>query len=343
MTATQIKFSSELTTKLQFAIDDKTKPIGALGQVEHLALQIGLIQNTEHPNVDKAAAFVFGGDHGVCAEGVNPFPQVVTEQMLANFAAGGAAMSVFCQANGIAMNVINMGIVNGDVRWPNVQHAAIACGTENFKVKPAMSKQQCQQAMQVGEQLAQKAVNEGYNLLMIGEMGIGNTTSASALLSSLLDIEPSKTVGPGTGANEAQQALKVDVIKVALARAGKLELSVDALAEFGGFEIAAMVGFLIAAAKLRTPVIVDGFISTIAALVAEKDNPGLSQCWVFAHRSAEPAHTEMLTALSAKPLLDLQLRLGEGTGAALAYPILKCAVAMLNNMATFSSAGISES
>lgn len=343
MTVTQIDFSDELTTKLQIAIDDKTKPIGALGQVEQLALQLGLIQNTEHPNVDNPAAFVFGGDHGVCVEGVNPFPQVVTEQMLANFAAGGAAMSVFCAVNGIAMNVINMGIVNAQARWPNVQHEAIACGTENFRLKPAMTQQQCQRALGVGERLANQAVQEGYNLLMIGEMGIGNTTSASALLSSLLSLDPTETVGPGTGASKAQQVLKIEVIQAALTRVGVLESPLDALVEFGGFEIAAMVGFLIEAAKLRTPVVVDGFISTVAALVAEKEKPGISRFWIFAHRSAEPAHEKMLTALSAKPILDLQLRLGEGTGAALVYPILKCAVAMLENMATFSSAGISDS
>jgi nicotinate-nucleotide--dimethylbenzimidazole phosphoribosyltransferase len=343
MTVSPLVFSSELEQKIQFSINDKTKPLGSLGKIEKLALQLGLIQNTEHPKVDKAGAFVFGADHGVCAEGVNPFPQVVTEQMLANFAAGGAAMSVFCTTNGIDMSVVNMGLINAEARWPNVQHAAIDCGTKNFMVEPAMTTQQCQQAMQVGAQMAKKAIAEGYNLLMIGEMGIGNTTSASALLASILALDPVETVGPGTGANEAQQAIKIKVVKQALARAGKLDSAIAALTEFGGFEIAAMTGFLIQAAELRTPVIVDGFISTVAALVAEKENPGLSQCWVFAHQSAEPAHKKMLAALSAEPLLDLQLRLGEGTGAALAYPLLKCAVDMLENMATFSSAGVSES
>jgi nicotinate-nucleotide--dimethylbenzimidazole phosphoribosyltransferase len=342
MIAVSAPFSDDLTERLQFLIDDKTKPVGALGQIERLALQMGLIQNTEHPNVDKPAAFVFGADHGVCSEGVNPFPQVVTEQMLANFADGGAAMSVFCLTNGIAMNVINMGIVNTDAHWDNVAHFAIAGGTENFRIKPAMTEAQCQHAMQVGASLATTAVNDGYNLLIIGEMGIGNTTSASAILASLLGLDPVDTVGPGTGANSAQQALKAQVIMDAITRVGKLDNAIDRLVEFGGFEIAAMTGFLIQAAKLRTPVMVDGFISSIAALVAEKQTPGLSKSWIFAHRSAEPAHAKILAELSAEPILDLQLRLGEGTGAALAYPLVKCAVAMLKNMATFSSAGISE-
>jgi len=339
----QIKFSPELSKKLQSAINNKTKPIGSLGRIEQLALQVGLIQNTEHPRVDKASAFVFGADHGVCDEGVNPFPQVVTEQMLANFASGGAAMSVFCATNNIKMNVINMGIINESARWDNVLHAAVANGTKNFRLQPAMTTSQCQQAIKTGAELAQKAINEGDNLLMIGEMGIGNTTSASALLASLLNIDPIDTVGPGTGANKTQQALKVSVIKDAITRIGDIKAPLHALTELGGFEIAAITGFLTEAAKLNTPVIVDGFISTVAALVAEKANPGLSQCWIFAHNSAEPAHKKMLATLSATPLLDLQLRLGEGTGAALAYPLIKCAVDMLNNMATFDSAGISES
>ncbi|MBU2862826.1 nicotinate-nucleotide--dimethylbenzimidazole phosphoribosyltransferase [Reinekea forsetii] len=336
-------FSLELAEKLSFAIDDKTKPVGSLGQIESLAIQIGLIQNTLAPSVDNPAAFVFGADHGVCAEGVNPFPQEVTEQMLANFAHGGAAMSVFCRVNGIKMNVVNMGIANPDARWTNVLHHAISNGTANFREQPAMTHAQSAEAIQIGASLASQAVELGHNLLIVGEMGIGNTTSVSAILSSILGLDPKDCVGPGTGATEQQQTLKIKVIKDAIARVASPLTPMQALAEFGGFEIAAMVGFLQEAATLKTPVIVDGFISTVAALIAEKHNPGLSQHWIFAHQSAEPAHDAMLQALSARPLLNLQLRLGEGTGAALAYPLVKCAVAMLNDMATFSSAGISAS
>ena len=173
-------FSAELTTTLQQMVDSKTKPLGALGAVEQLAIQVALIQQTTQPDVSKPKAFIFGADHGVCAEGVNPFPQVVTEQMLANFAAGGAAMSVFCRSNDIPLSIVNMGIVNADARWDNVLHHAIAEGTQNFRQGPAMTCEQCNQAVDTGQRLASEAVAQGHNLLIIGEMGIGNTTSASA-------------------------------------------------------------------------------------------------------------------------------------------------------------------
>ena len=335
-------FSTELTLTLQNLIDNKTKPLGALGAIEQLALQVSLIQNTTTPSVNKPLAFIFGADHGVCAEGVNPFPQVVTEQMLANFATGGAAMSVFCRSNDIALKIVNLGIINSEARWDNVLHHAIAAGTQNFRHGAAMTVEQCQQAMNIGQQLASDAVAAGHNLLMIGEMGIGNTTSASALLSALTGLAAELTVGPGTGANTEQLALKRAVITDALKRCTGMT-ALDLLAELGGFEIAAMVGVLLHAKTLRVPVMVDGFIASVAALVAEKHQAHSKDFWIFAHESAEPAHQLMLKNLQATPLLQLGLRLGEGTGAALAYPIVKAAVAMLNEMATFGEAGISAS
>jgi nicotinate-nucleotide--dimethylbenzimidazole phosphoribosyltransferase len=329
-----------LQQQLQDIIDNKTKPPGSLGALETLAIQIGLIQNTTTPAVDRPAAFIFGADHGVCAEGVNPFPQVVTEQMLANFAAGGAAMSVFCRTNDIPLTIVNMGIVDEDARWPGVLHCPVAAGTQNLRHQAAMTAEQCQQAIQCGQQLAEQAVRDGHNILLIGEMGIGNTTSASALLSALTGLPPSQTVGPGTGANAEQQALKVRVIEEALTRLSDASAQ-EILAEVGGFEIAAMTGVLLAAKSLNTPVLVDGFIASVAALCAERIAPGSKANWVFAHQSAEPAHRHMLEALSATPLLNLGLRLGEGSGAALAYPLVKNAVAMLNDMASFADAGIS--
>ena len=334
--------ASQLQADLQHAIDTKTKPPGSLGELESLALQLGLIQNTLTPAVDKPKAFIFGADHGVCDEGVNPFPQAVTEQMLANFASGGAAMSVFCRTNAIPLEIVNMGIVNPQATWPNVSHCAIAAGTQNLAKNPAMTAEQCEAAIQVGHDLATRAVNQHHNLLMIGEMGIGNTTSASAILAALTGINAEQAVGPGTGANAEQQALKANVINTALSRFNDRDAN-TILREVGGFEIAAMVGVLLAAEQLKVAVMVDGFIATAAAMIADKLNPDCRPFWIFAHESAEPAHQMMLEALSAKPMLQLGLRLGEGSGAALAYPIVKCAVAMLNDMATFAEAGVSES
>lgn len=334
--------TTSLQTQLQAALDQKTKPIAALGALERLALTVGMIQHSTHPNVNRPMAFIFAADHGVCEEGVNPFPQAVTEQMLANFSNGGAAMNVFCRTNSIALRIINMGIVNREARWSNVDHFAIDQGTQNFRTQSAMTREQCQQAMTVGEQLANQAVEAGHNCLLIGEMGIGNTTSASAILAALLNLDPALAVGPGTGASEEQLRLKQAVISDALKRVPDQSSAERVLMEVGGFEIAAMVGVLLSARALRVPVIVDGFICSAAALVAAHMNPIAQSAWIFAHQSAEPAHQRMLAALNAEPLLDLGLRLGEGTGAALAYPIVKNAVAMLNEMATFTSAGISK-
>ncbi|EAR08122.1 nicotinate-nucleotide--dimethylbenzimidazole phosphoribosyltransferase [Reinekea blandensis] len=331
---------SDLATRLQQNIDQKTKPPGALGQLEALAKQIGLIQQTETPDVSRPKAFVFGADHGVCAEGVNPFPQVVTEQMLANFATGGAAMNVFCRTNGIDLTIVNMGIVNSDARWPEVLHAAVAPGTANLAKGAAMTAEQCEQALSTGHQLATEAFEAGHNLLIIGEMGIGNTTSASALLSALTKLPPEQSVGPGTGADSATLDRKITVVRQAATRCASHSAD-QCLMELGGFEIAAMVGAIQASAETHRPVLIDGFIATIAALVAEKRQPGTVEACVFAHRSAEPAHRHVLDTLNAQPLLDLGLRLGEGSGAALAYPLVKNAVAMLNEMATFADAGVS--
>lgn len=332
---------TELTATLQQRLDEKTKPPGSLGQLEALAKQIGLIQQRTDPDVSKPRAFVFAGDHGVCAEGVNPFPQVVTEQMLANFASGGAAMNVFCRVHDIPLSIINMGIVNEQARWPGVIHAAIAPGTANLAQQPAMTAQQCQLALKNGEDLAQRAVSEGHNILIIGEMGIGNTTSASALLSAYTGLAADKAVGPGTGADATILNRKKTVVTSAVARCTEANAE-GILAELGGFEIAAMTGVILAAKALNTPVLVDGFIASVAALAAEKMAPGSTDTCVFAHQSAEPAHVVILETLKATPLLQLGLRLGEGSGAALAYPLVKSAVAMLNEMATFADAGVSE-
>lgn len=331
--------ANDLKLDILHKINNKTKPPGSLGRIEEMALQVGMAQKTEVPRVDKPQAFVFGADHGVCAEGVNPFPQAVTEQMMANFSAGGAAMNVFCRSNGIPLQIVNLGIVNPNAKWPNVLDKTIAPGTRNLRLEPAMTTEECEQAIAVGEQAARQAVADGCNLLIIGEMGIGNTTSSSALLSALTAQRAEFTVGPGTGANAQQIGTKITVINDALKRFQSTD-PITILAEVGGFEIAAMVGVLLVAEELDCVVMVDGFIATAAALVAYKHQPSARDYWLFSHASAEPAHQLMINELEAKPILNLDLCLGEGTGAALAYPLVKCAVAMLNEMATFDSAGI---
>jgi nicotinate-nucleotide--dimethylbenzimidazole phosphoribosyltransferase len=260
--------------------------------------------------------------------------------MLANFSAGGAAMNVFCRTNNIPLQAVNLGIVNPAAKWPNVLDKTVAPGTRNLRIEPAMTIDECEQAIAVGQQLAHKAVSSGCNLLIIGEMGIGNTTSASALLAALTAQQAEFTVGPGTGANPQQIETKITVINDALNRLQSTD-PITILAELGGFEIAAMVGVLLAAEDLNCPVLVDGFIATAAALVAFGHQPSARDYWLFSHASAEPAYQLMLNELQAKPILNLGLRLGEGTGAALAYPLVKCAVAMLNEMASFEAAGIS--
>ena len=328
-----------LSAQLQQSLDQKTKPPGSLGQLERLAHQLGLIQQSQTPRVDKPKAFVFAADHGVCAAGVNPFPQTVTELMINNFSQGGAAMSVFCRANQIPLEIVNMGIVNAQAHWPDVRHEAIGQGTHNFAEQAAMTIEQASAAIEVGQRLAQEAVASGHNLLIIGEMGIGNSTSAAALLAALLDVSPQTTVGPGTGASAMQMANKQQAIRAALARS-EAQTPLAWLAEVGGFEIAAMVGVLLSAQALGVAVMVDGFIVTAAALVAERMQANSRAFWLFSHQSAEPAHQMTLSSLQAEPILDLGLRLGEGTGSALAYPIVNCACAMLAEMATFADLGL---
>ncbi|GGA72421.1 nicotinate-nucleotide--dimethylbenzimidazole phosphoribosyltransferase [Neiella marina] len=332
--------STSLRQQLQNKIDQKTKPLGSLGKLEQVALQIGLIQQSLTPSAENAKAFIFGADHGVCDEGVSLFPQQVTSQMLANFAAGGAAMNVFCRSNGIDLELYNMGIVDTDARWPGVHHCSVAAGTNNMRHGPAMTQTQCQQALLVGREAAQRAAAQGHQIIIIGEMGIGNTTAASALLSALTGLDSKTACGPGTGVGADVIALKAQVVADAVSRCQGLSAA-QILAQVGGFEIAAMAGVLLEAKHHQLTVLVDGFIASAAALVAEYMEPNSKSNWLFSHASAEPAHSAMLQALDAEALIDLKLRLGEGTGSALAYPLVKCAVAMLNEMASFADAGVS--
>ena len=334
--------NSSLKIALQHHIDQKTKPLGALGRLEDIALQIGLIQNTLTPSLNKPVVLIFAGDHGIAASGVSAYPQAVTAQMVLNFLSGGAAINVFARQNSLALRVVDAGVNHDFLLHPDLIHAKIAKGTHNFLHAPAMSAAQCEQALTSGAALAKQEIDAGSNVLGFGEMGIANTASASCLMSVLCGLPIEQCVGRGTGLDDTGLAKKTEILKQALQHHvlnGQDTMCV--LATFGGFEIAMMAGAMLAAAEQKAVLLIDGFIATAALLVAYKMQPNIVDYCVFAHCSNEQAHKKMLDYLGAKPLLDLGLRLGEGTGAVLAYPLIQAAVNFLNEMASFESAGIS--
>ena len=332
-----------LTSDLTRKINTKTKPLGALGSLEVLALQIGLIQNTLTPILHRPTMLVFAGDHGIANSGVSPYPQAVTAQMVLNFLGGGAAINVFARQNGFTLRVIDAGVSHVFVPHPALINAKIAMGTVNFLYEAAMTLLQCEQALTQGAALAKQEIAAGCNVIGFGEMGIGNTSSASCLMSTLCDLQIEDCVGRGTGLDDAGLANKTHILKQAIKRHALTgQDAMQLLATFGGFEIAMMVGAMLGAAQQKTVLLIDGFIATAALLVASKLQPNILQYCVFAHCSNEMAHRQLLDYLGAKPLLDLGLRLGEGTGAALVLPLLQAAVNFLNEMASFESAGVSE-
>lgn len=322
-------------------VDAKTKPQGSLGRIEQLAVQIAGAQDSMKPLADPATLLLFAGDHGMVAEGVSAWPSEVTALMVANFLAGGAAANVFARANGVSVIVADAGVAGDLPPDPDLRRANIARGTANAMRADAMTAAQAQAALRFGAELAQKTAATGARTILLGEMGIGNTASAALLAHAVEGIDLAALTGPGAGLDAAGVARKAAVLaRIAARRPGRL-LPFDALCAFGGYEIAAMAGALIGAASMRALVLVDGFIATAAALCALRARPDALPYVVFAHRSKEPGHKLMLEALRAEPLIDLDLRLGEGTGALLAFPLLRAACAMLGEMATFASAGIS--
>ena len=331
-----------LKVALQEKINNKTKPQGALGRLEQLALQIGLIQNTLSPALSQPVILVFAGDHGIVQSGVTPYPQAVTQQMVMNFLAGGAGINVFARQNNIAIRVIDAGVNHMFAAHHELIDAKVAMGTQNFLKSPAMTSAQCEQALTRGARLANSEIKAGSNILGFGEMGIGNTSSAAALMAVLCQLPPAQCVGRGTGLDDAGLQQKVAIISQALQKHnldGKDPLL--ALAIFGGFEIAMMVGAMLAAAEQKAVLMIDGFIATAALLVASRIEPAVLHYCVFAHCSDEAGHQLLLQQLKAEPLLNLGMRLGEGTGAALAFPLIQAAVNFLNEMASFESANVS--
>jgi len=334
-----------LASALQQKIDQKTKPLGALGQLERLALQIGLIQQTLTPALNAPHLLVFAGDHGAARAGVSAFPQEVTWQMVENFLAGGAAINVFARQNGLTLQVVDAGVAHEFGPCQGLIDAKVAAGTANYLEQPAMTAAQRDFAMARGVALVRELAAGGCNVVGFGEMGIGNTASASLLTHCLTGAPLAECVGRGTGLDDAGLARKRALLGQALTRWQATEgenSPLAVLAEFGGLEIAMMAGAMLAAAQARMLVLVDGFIVGSAALVASKCAPAFTDYCVFCHRSAEPGHRAQLQAMAAQPLLDLGLRLGEGTGAALAYPLVQAAVNFMNDMASFASAGVAE-
>ena len=327
--------------ELRRIIDMKTKPPGSLGRLEPLALQMGLIQRTTKPRIDRPAMIVFAGDHGIAAEGVSPYPQEVTAQMVANFLSGGAAINALSRSVGMALEIVDAGVATPIPIDHGYERASFGLGTRNFAHEAAMSRDTALEAMARGAARVRHHASLGTNVIGFGEMGIANTSAAACLMSRLCALPIDECVGRGTGLDDRGLAHKRDVLARALATHASGGDAIDTLATFGGFEIAMMTGAYLAAAEARMTVLVDGFIASSALLVASKIAPDVLDYCVFAHASNEAGHRRMLAHFDAAPLLQLDLRLGEGTGAALALPLLRAAVAFVDEMASFDSAGVS--
>lgn len=327
----------ELAATLQHLLDHKTKPLGALGRLETLAQRIGLILGTTTPRLLQPQMLVCAADHGLAARGVSAYPSDVTWQMVENFLAGGAAVSVLARQHGLALTVVDCGVRHGFSPREGLLVRKVAPGTADALEGPAMSAVQRDQAIANGMDVVRALPG---NALLLGEMGIGNTSAASMLLSRLGGLEVADVTGAGTGLDADAVVRKIGVLRAVLQRHADAREPLAALAAFGGFEIATLVGAVLQAAAERRVIVVDGFIAGSAVLVASKLAPHVLQRCVFAHRSGERGHALLLAHLRAEPLLDLGLRLGEGSGAALAWPLLVSACAVLNEMASFESAGV---
>jgi nicotinate-nucleotide--dimethylbenzimidazole phosphoribosyltransferase len=330
--------TEDFEASLRAAIDGKTKPLGALGEIEALAARIARLQQSLAPRMERCSLTIFAADHGIAAEGVSAYPQEVTRQMVANFLAGGAAATVFAAGLGVPVAVVDAGVAGPPLGDPGLVSRRIGPGTASFLDGPALRQAQLAAALEAGRALGAAAPGEA---AAFGEMGIGNTASAAAVAHKLSGLPLAALVGRGTGLDDAGLARKRAVLERAAARTAPRLGPAAALAEYGGFEIAMMAGAMIGAAADAKLVLVDGFIATTAALAARALEPGTAPALVFAHRSAEAGHGPLLDHLAARPLLDLRMRLGEGTGALLAWPIVRAAAAMLREMASFERAGVS--
>lgn len=320
-----------------------TKPPGALGQLENIAIRLAAMQGTERPRADKVWISIFAGDHGVAAENVSAFPQAVTAEMVKNFARGGAAICAAARSLNAQLEVINLGTAFDTGKLDGVLQLDLGRGTANFAQESALTKDQLQAALNAGRDSVMRAQKHGAQLFVGGEMGIANTTAAAALACALLSLSPQQQAGPGTGLDDSGIQHKVAVIQRALGlHAAHLGEPLEILRRLGGFEIAALSGAYLACAQLGIPALVDGYITSVAALLAVRIQPDVADWLLYSHRSAEPGHRFVLDALKAETMLDIGMRLGEGSGAAVCVPLLRMACVLHNEMATFAEASVSE-
>jgi nicotinate-nucleotide--dimethylbenzimidazole phosphoribosyltransferase len=334
---------TRIAARMQRLLDDKTKPRGSLGRLEEIACQVASIRGSLSAEPLRKAVVVMGADHGVAEESVSAYPQEVTAQMLLNFARGGAAINVLARHAGARVVVVDMGVKSELPPLPEIRSRRIAAGTRNFTREPAMSRGEATRALEAGIAVAEELAADSVTLLGIGDMGIGNTTSSSALTAAFTGAPPVEVVGRGTGLDDDGLHRKIEVVRRALAlhRPDPAD-AVGTLAQLGGFEIAGLAGVALGAIAARIPVVVDGFICGAAALVAARIAPAAAGSMIASHRSVEAGHRAVLKAIGQRPLLDLDLRLGEGTGAVLAMGLVDAALAIVREMATFASAGVSD-
>ena len=333
--------NKDIVKSLQHKIDTKTKPIGALGQLEEIALQIGTIQQAITPQLNKPTMLVFAADHGIAKDNVvNAYPQEVTAQMVLNFLNGGAAINVFCKQNDINLKVIDAGVNYNFKQVKGLIDSKIDFGTQNMNKAPAMINEQLKLAISKGALLIENEFNNGCNCIGFGEMGIGNTSSAALLMHKFTNISIEDCVGAGTGLNKERIKTKTNVLE-SIFKKYNVNTPQEIMQHFGGFEIAMIAGAMLKAAELKMTILVDGFIVTSALLYAHAINKNILDYCIMCHESNEKGHQKMLSFLNKKAALQLSLRLGEGTGVALAFPLINASVNFLNNMASFESAGVS--
>ncbi len=330
-----------LVAQLQHIIDHKTKPTGALGTLEQLALQIGTVFNTTQPEIKHPHLVLFAADHGIAQQGVSAYPQEVTSQMVLNFLGGGAAINVFCRQHQLALSIVDAGVNYDFLPDRPIMNCKMGKGTNSFLHGPAMTVDQVHTCLHKGAEVTTQIFRGGCNTIAFGEMGIGNTSAAAVLMSLLCKIPLEQCIGRGTGVAGAQLTRKHELLMQAISNyQGEQELF-SVMAHFGGFEILQMAGAMLQAARHNMLLLVDGFIATVAFLCAYKIAPEVKHNAIFCHQSDEAGHQQLLRILDAKPLLQLNMRLGEGTGCAVAFPLLKSATAFLKEMASFESAGVS--
>lgn len=323
-------------------VDTLTKPLGSLGRLESIAIELAEMTGEKFPTVTPAAAIVFAADHGIVAEGVSAYPQEVTAQMVENFLQGGAAMNVLCDEIDALFSIVDVGVAT-EIGNDSLTTKKLGPGTRNFYLENAMTEAEAVKALEIGKEEVQKMLAQGAKTIIVGEMGIGNTSSASAIIAVVTGKSLLELTGPGTGLSSEGMEKKAKIISEAIAkRQANPHDALDILQKVGGYEIAAMAGAMLEAARNQVPVIVDGLISTAAAIIAKGINESVTDYMFLGHESLEPGHESAFSALGKEPILNLHLHLGEGTGAALAFPLLKSAANILKNMATFQGAGVSE-